>query len=132
MSAVTEKIACLGAGRMGRGIAVVFAYAGHDVAIVDFKARDAEAFVKLAEEVRAEVRGTLTSLAEFGLFNAAQVDLLMRRVSVVPETEAAAALSSAAIIFEGVPEVRDLKREVLARVSALAGPEPTIASTTST
>ena len=23
------RIACLGAGRMGRGIAVVFAYAGH-------------------------------------------------------------------------------------------------------
>ena len=35
-----HAIACLGAGRMGRGIAVVFAYAGHDVALVDFKARD--------------------------------------------------------------------------------------------
>ncbi len=33
-------IACLGAGRMGRGIAVAFAYAGHNVAIVDFKARE--------------------------------------------------------------------------------------------
>ncbi|HKS63882.1 MAG TPA: 3-hydroxyacyl-CoA dehydrogenase NAD-binding domain-containing protein, partial [Xanthobacteraceae bacterium] len=32
-----ETIACLGAGRMGRGIAVVFAYAGHKVALVDFK-----------------------------------------------------------------------------------------------
>ena len=38
--AMTETIACLGAGRMGRGIAVVFAYAGHEVALVDFKARD--------------------------------------------------------------------------------------------
>jgi 3-hydroxybutyryl-CoA dehydrogenase len=34
-----EAIACLGAGRMGRGIAVVFAYAGHDVAVIDFKPR---------------------------------------------------------------------------------------------
>jgi 3-hydroxybutyryl-CoA dehydrogenase len=34
-----ERIACLGAGRMGRGIAVVFAYAGHPVTIVDFKPR---------------------------------------------------------------------------------------------
>ena len=129
---MTEKIVCLGAGRMGRGIAVVFAYAGHDVAIVDFKQRDAGAFSQLAEEVRAEVRGTLTTLAEFGLFDPAQVDLLVRRVSVVPEGEAGAALSSAAIIFEGVPEVRELKQEVLARASALAGPEPIIASTTST
>ena len=38
----------------------------------------------------------------------------------------------AAVIFEGVPEVLDLKREVLARISALAGPAPIIASTTST
>jgi 3-hydroxybutyryl-CoA dehydrogenase len=126
------RITCLGAGRMGRGIAVVFAYAGHDVAIVDFKRRNAEAFAQLADEARAEVRSTLTTLAEFGLFDTAQVDLLMRRVSVVPEAEAGAALSSAAIIFEGVPELRDLKQEVLARASALAGPEPIIASTTST
>ena len=56
----------------------------------------------------------------------------MARVSVVPEAEAAAALSSAAVIFEGVPEVLDLKREALARASELAGPKPIIASTTST
>ena len=37
-------IGCLGAGRMGRGIAVVFAFAGHQVVIVDFKQRDAAAF----------------------------------------------------------------------------------------
>ena len=34
------KIVALGAGRMGRGIAQVFAYAGHDVTILDFKERD--------------------------------------------------------------------------------------------
>jgi 3-hydroxybutyryl-CoA dehydrogenase len=31
-----KRIACLGAGRMGRGIAMVFAYAGYDGLIVDF------------------------------------------------------------------------------------------------
>ena len=31
------KIVSLGAGRMGRGIAHVFAYAGYEVGIVDFK-----------------------------------------------------------------------------------------------
>ena len=50
-----ERVACLGAGRsMGRGIAVVFAYAGHDVVVlVDFKARDDAAFEKLAGRMRA-------------------------------------------------------------------------------
>ena len=56
----------------------------------------------------------------------------MRRVSVVREDDAADALAVAPVIFECVPEVLDLKREVLARASATAGPEPIIASTTST
>ncbi len=33
-------IGCLGAGRMGRGIAVVFAFAGHQVVVIDFKKRE--------------------------------------------------------------------------------------------
>src|SRR5436305_5214248 len=66
------------------------------------------------------------------MFEAAAVDTLMTRVSVVPESAAQGALSGASIIFEGVPEVLDLKREVLARASKLAGPKPIIASTTST
>jgi 3-hydroxybutyryl-CoA dehydrogenase len=129
---VKERIACLGAGRMGRGIAVVFAYAGHDVALVDFKARDDKAFEKLAAEALGEVRNVLGTLASFGLFDAAQVERIASRVSVVPEHDAQAALSAAAIIFEGVPEVLDLKREALTRCATLAGPAPVIASTTST
>jgi len=125
-------IACLGAGRMGRGIAVVFAYAGHKVSLVDFKARDQAAFQKLADDALREVRNTLATLASFGLFDPAAVATLLQRVSVVPEKDAQAALSSAGAIFEAVPEVPDLKREVLARASKLAGPEPIIASTTST
>jgi 3-hydroxybutyryl-CoA dehydrogenase len=117
---------------MGRGIAVVFAYAGHPVTLVDFKARDAAAFQKLADDALREVRDTLGTLASFGLFDPAAVETLMARVSVVPESAADAALSSAAIIFEGVPEVLDLKRAALARASRLAGPTPIIASTTST
>jgi 3-hydroxyacyl-CoA dehydrogenase len=39
MTAARPAIACLGAGRMGRGIAVAFAYAGHAVTMIDVKAR---------------------------------------------------------------------------------------------
>ena len=59
-----EPIACLGAGRMGRGIAVVFAYAGHKVALVDFKPRDEAAFKTLSDgRARMKWRGTLATLA---------------------------------------------------------------------
>jgi 3-hydroxybutyryl-CoA dehydrogenase len=132
MTASLPAIACLGAGRMGRGIAVAFAYAGHAVAIVDFKPREETAFAKLAAEALGEVRTILMSLSRFGLLTAANVDAIMTRVRVVPEVDAGQALSSAAIIFEGVPEVLGLKRDALARASRLADPAAIIASTTST
>jgi len=125
-------IACLGAGRMGRGIAVAFDYAGHRVAILDFKPRDAGMFEALADEALDEIRNTLMSLSRFGLLASGDVDQIVTRVRVMPETEAAAALEEAAIIFEGVPEVLYLKHDALARASHLAGPSAIIASTTST
>ena len=127
-----ETIACLGAGRMGRGIAVVFAYAGHAVTVIDFKARPQADFDKLAGEALGEVKRTLQSLAALGLFDAALVETIAARVRVVPEAQAAAVLPSADVVFEGVPEVLELKREALARASQLAGAGPIIASTTST
>jgi 3-hydroxybutyryl-CoA dehydrogenase len=108
-------IACIGAGRMGRGIAVAFAYAGHRVAIVDFKSRDSQAFEALADEALDEIRRTLLSLSRFGLLAPDNVERIMTRVQVMPEAEAAAALGGAAVIFEGVPEVLELKRNALAR-----------------
>src|SRR5262249_35504350 len=100
--------------------------------IVDFKPREASAFEKLAAEAREEIRLTLATLARLGLFAPHLVDAIAGRVSIVPQHDAARALSTAAVIFEGVPEVLELKRDVLARASELAGARPIIASTTST
>jgi 3-hydroxybutyryl-CoA dehydrogenase len=131
-SPARPAIACLGAGRMGRGIAVAFAYAGHAVAIVDFKARDAERFEKLSNEALGDIRKTFESLGRLNGLSAADIDTLVTRIRVVPEADAGDALSQAAVIFEGVPELVELKREALTRASQLAGPAPIIASTTST
>jgi len=67
---MSASIALIGAGRMGRGLAVVFAYAGHDVALIDLKPRQADQFVRLAEEARSEIVGTLATLAHLGFFAA--------------------------------------------------------------
>jgi len=109
-------VACLGAGRMGRGIAVAFAYAGHDV----------------RAEALDEIRKTLASLARFDLLKETDAEAVIAKVSVAPSQQSAAALAGAGIVFEGVPEVVDLKREVLAAASRRVGPEVIIASTTST
>jgi 3-hydroxybutyryl-CoA dehydrogenase len=132
MTTTRPAIACLGAGRMGRGIAVAFAYAGHAVTMIDVKMRTTEQFELLEAEALAEVGKTLASLSRFGLLTEKNAEVIVARVKVMPSQEMATALSGAAIVFEGVPEVVDLKREVLAAASKCVGPEVVIASTTST
>jgi 3-hydroxybutyryl-CoA dehydrogenase len=132
MTIARPAIACLGAGRMGRGIAVAFAYAGHAVTMIDVKARSAAQFVALEAEALGEIRKTLASLARFGLLADHDAEAVIARVSVVSAQDMAMALAKAGIVFEGVPEVVELKREVLAAASRCVGPGIIIASTTST
>ncbi|WP_027551017.1 3-hydroxybutyryl-CoA dehydrogenase [Bradyrhizobium sp. Cp5.3] len=129
---IRANVACLGAGRMGRGIAVAFAYAGHTVKMIDVKDRSAEDFAKLEADAVGEVRKTFASLASLGLIAETDTNILIERVSVVPAGQSRAALSDAGMVFEGVPEVVELKREVLASASRHVGPDTIIASTTST
>ena len=132
MASRLAAIACLGAGRMGRGIAVAFAYAGHSVTMIDVKRRSTEQFTALKAEALGEVRKTLASLARFGLLTERDAEAIVARVAVVSAPNMAAALSEASLVFEGVPELVDLKRDVLAAASKCVGPEVIIASTTST
>jgi 3-hydroxybutyryl-CoA dehydrogenase len=117
---------------MGRGIAVAFAYAGHAVTMIDVKARSAEQFAKLKTEALDEVGKTLASLTRFGLLTNTDARTVMARVAVVPAQVNSDALASAGLVFEGVPEVVELKREILAAASKAVGPDVVIASTTST
>lgn len=133
MNTDRPAIACLGAGRMGRGIAVAFAYAGHDVTMIDIKAgRSTEQFTKLESEALDEVEKTLQSLSRFGLLKDTEAKTIMARVSVVPASGNAAALAAAGLVFEGVPEVVELKRDILGAASKAVGRDVIIASTTST
>jgi len=125
-------IACLGAGRMGRGIAVAFAYAGHAVRLIDVKPRAAADFATLQAEAIGEIGRTLVSLSRFGLLAEADIATLLARVCLVPAPDMAAALAGSGLVFEGVPEQVALKREVLAVASHGLDPHIIIASTTST
>ncbi len=125
-------IACIGAGRMGRGIAQCVAYAGQAVRLIDAKERDADAFAKLRDEALDEIRTALASIAALGAFRVDAVPQIMDRVSIVPRGEAAAGLAGARIVFEGVPEVTDAKRDAFALFDAHADGDAILASTTST
>lgn len=133
MSEPRPVIACLGAGRMGRGIAVAFAYAGHDVTMIDIKAgRSEDQFERLKVESLDEVRKTLASLVRIGMLNESAANSVIARISVVPAGGGDHALAGAGIVFEGVPEVVDLKRDILGAASRSVAPDAIIASTTST
>jgi 3-hydroxybutyryl-CoA dehydrogenase len=118
---------------MGRGIAVAFAYAGHAVTMIDVKTqRTAEQFSRLRAEALDEVRKTLLSLSRFKLLSEDDTEAVLARVSVVAADEQSGALAAASIVFEGVPEVVELKREILGAASRLVSADAIIASTTST
>src|ERR1700742_2451542 len=108
MTTHRPAIACLGAGRMGRGIAVAFAYAGHRVTMIDVKARSDEQFEKLEAEALGEIEKTLASLSRIGMLNDADAKTVIARVSVARSQDGDATLADAGIVFEGVPEVVEL------------------------
>jgi 3-hydroxybutyryl-CoA dehydrogenase len=112
---------------MGRGIGHVFAYAGYEVDIIDFKpqARD------LREAVLAEVAGNLKLLGGLGLVSDAQQAAILKRVNVVGHAQAPEALARADVLFEGVTETLDAKRDAFARACRHLRPDALIASTTS-
>ncbi|OGA71888.1 MAG: 3-hydroxybutyryl-CoA dehydrogenase [Betaproteobacteria bacterium RIFCSPLOWO2_12_FULL_65_14] len=125
-------IGSLGAGRMGRGIAHAFAYAGHEVLLIDGKPREAQAAARLGEEAKAEIRASLAALAELGAFNSEEIGEILARVRFATYAEAPAALAEVDVLFEGVPEVLDAKRTAFAFAGEHLRADAIVASTTST
>jgi 3-hydroxybutyryl-CoA dehydrogenase len=117
---------------MGRGIALAFAYAGHEVALLDFKPRPDGEYRRLARDARDEIEASVHALVELGATGADSVERVLGRIHLHPETEAAAVLGRATLVFEGVPETPEAKRDAFARLSALTPHTAILASTTST
>ncbi|MCG6953442.1 MAG: 3-hydroxybutyryl-CoA dehydrogenase [Betaproteobacteria bacterium] len=125
------RIVALGAGRMGRGIGQVFAYAGYRVDIVDFKARPAADSARLEATGRAEIDANLALLAELGVLDARQRGLILKRIAFHRLEQAAPVLSAADVVFEGVTETLEAKRDAFARACAHMQEQAILASTTS-
>lgn len=125
------RYAAVGAGRMGRGIAIAFAYAGHPIALVDLRPREPRAAARLRAEAFAEIRQSLEILAQLGAMDAGAVDAVAARVHWVDAADAPAALADAEMVFEGVPETLEAKREALAEIARHCRADAVITSTTS-
>ncbi|MDQ1573683.1 MAG: 3-hydroxybutyryl-CoA dehydrogenase [Actinomycetota bacterium] len=118
-----KKIAIVGSGYMGGGIALVMALSGATVVISDISAEIAQSnYDRLITESEQFVAD--------GLFPAGSTEIITRNLSPAESIEAAVA--DADFIEEAVPEVIAIKHETLARVSSAALPTAVIGSNTST
>jgi 3-hydroxybutyryl-CoA dehydrogenase len=125
------RFAAVGAGRMGRGIAIACAYAGHRIALVDLRQRSPEDWQRLCDEAGNEIRASLGVLARLGALEPAQVDAIAARVELVDAQGAPAAIAQAELIFEGVPETMEAKRDAFEQINRHCADDAILTSTTS-
>ena len=127
-----EQIASVGMGRMGRGIAITFAFAGMPVSLIDAKSRSSDAFVQLQTSAHEEINTTLKLMASFGMLKEDEIDDVLNRVTYFDADGTAVAIAHADLIFEAVPETLDCKKEALGLIGDYAKTDAIVASTTST
>jgi 3-hydroxyacyl-CoA dehydrogenase/enoyl-CoA hydratase/3-hydroxybutyryl-CoA epimerase len=117
----TKKLAMLGAGMMGAGIATVSAQAGIEVILLD---RD----IAAAEKGKAHARDVLTKRIGKGM-TAEKVEELLARITPTADFEM---LKGCDFVIEAVFEDPGIKAEVTKKVEAVLGPETIFGSNTST
>jgi 3-hydroxybutyryl-CoA dehydrogenase len=108
------RIAVVGAGLMGHGIAQVFALAGHEVTITDI-------FAKNLETVKSRISSNLNDLGD----DPSAVD------RVTPQADLAAAVREADYVVEAVLEDLTLKQKLFAEIERHARADAILASNTS-
>jgi 3-hydroxybutyryl-CoA dehydrogenase len=125
------RFVAVGAGRMGRGIAISFAYAGHRIALVDLRQRTPQAWQELRTQALGEIRGALQGLAKLGAIEERQIPEIEARVELVDAQGAPAALAAAELVFEGVPETMAAKRDAFDAINRHCRDDAILTSTTS-
>ncbi len=108
------KVAVIGAGLMGHGIAQVFAVAGHDVTITD-------PFEEARSTVHTKVAQNLTDM---GIGH----DALERIKVKADNTQCVTGMD---LVIEAAPENMELKQKLFAEIESLAPPHAILASNTS-
>jgi len=117
-----HKVAVLGAGTMGAGIAQVCAQAGSTVVLCDIS----EEFVSKGA---ARVQAFLQKGVDKGKTTEQQRDDTLARIST--STDRAAACADADLVVEAVPEDLALKNGIFRELGALVKPSCVLASNTS-
>jgi 3-hydroxybutyryl-CoA dehydrogenase len=116
-----ERMAVIGGGQMGSGIAQVAAQAGVSVVIAD-------ASPELAKKAVDKLGATLAKLVEKGKLSAADRDAVAGRISAARSLEDCA---GADLAIEAIVENEGVKKELFKKLDAMLRPEAILASNTS-
>ncbi|MBI2494558.1 MAG: 3-hydroxyacyl-CoA dehydrogenase [Candidatus Rokubacteria bacterium] len=129
MTQPMDTVAVLGPGRIGRQIALAFARGGCRVLLVDVKDRPPRERAAAFADARREIARDLRLMAEEGVIEEPEVARALERIE---DRAGLDGLDACGFVQEALPELLDLKREILGRLSAGVGPGAILASTSST
>lgn len=118
-----KRVAVLGAGKMGLGIAQLFATQGHEVKVIyvyDDKTR---------YDAREVIRGNLNVLVENEVMTKEDVPVILDRIGFVDEPEEVADFAD--IVFECIVEKLEVKQEYFARMDSIFPVSTILATNTS-
>ncbi len=116
-----DKIAIIGAGQMGAGIAQVSAQAGYGVYLSDIS-------IERAQAGKDGIVKQLSRLVEKGKLDQAAANATIARIEPVASYST---MGDAALIIEAATEREDIKRTIFAEVGKVLGREAVLASNTS-
>lgn len=116
-----RKIAVIGAGQMGSGIAQVSAAAGYQVYLSDLK-------LELAENAKGGVEKSLNHLLSKQKIGAQEVETTLSRIHPVAGYEE---MADADLVIEAATEREEIKRSIFEEVGKILGHQAILASNTS-
>jgi 3-hydroxybutyryl-CoA dehydrogenase len=115
------KVAVLGAGTMGNGIAQVFAQFGHPVILRDLEQ-------PILDRALANIDKSLAKLAEKGKIGPADREAALGRITAATDL---AAVAGADLVVEAVVETLEVKAGIFRELDRLTAPHAVLASNTS-
>jgi 3-hydroxybutyryl-CoA dehydrogenase len=121
MSLPIRKVAVIGAGQMGSGIAHVAAAAGFDVLINDLSPDRIKSSM-------ATINGNMARQVASGKLTEAERKAALDRITAAPQMEA---LAEADIVIEAATENEAVKRQIFTSACAVLRPETLLATNTS-
>lgn len=117
-----ERVAVLGAGTMGHGIAHAAIDAGYDTRLFDV-AQSA------LDSGRASIAAIVSKSVDLGKAAASDAEAMLSRLTTA--TDVARVLSGADFVIEAAPERIDLKLRLFGEIGRLAPPDAVVTSNTS-